>query len=128
MNADQQDEIELDIRRLEEEWDQAQLNPNTETLDRRLFDDFIATVGDETYTKNQVIEKLKGTNIRLKTHESTPENVRRCGDAVVVVGHATAQGHYRGQDVRARSRYTRVYAKWGEGWRLVAAHVVVRWQ
>lgn len=60
MNADQQDEIELDIRRMEEEWDQAQLNHDTEALDRILSDDFIATVGDEIYTKTQVMENPEG--------------------------------------------------------------------
>jgi uncharacterized protein (TIGR02246 family) len=128
MNMDPENEMELEIRRLEKEWDQAQLQHDTEALDRLLSDDFLTTVGEETHTKAQVLEKHRCTEIRLKVHHSTPERVRVYGDAAVVVGQAITKGHYRGQDVRARSRYTRVYVKRGEGWRLVAAHVVVKWQ
>ena len=128
MNADHENEMELEIKRLEQEWDHAQLKNDTEELDQLLSEDFIATVGDDIYTKTQVIEKHRSTEIKLEAHESTPESVRVYRDAAVVVGHATAHGHYRGQDVRARSRYTRVYVKQQEKWRLVAAHAVVKWE
>ncbi|HEX8246865.1 MAG TPA: nuclear transport factor 2 family protein [Pyrinomonadaceae bacterium] len=112
-------EIEREIRRLERELIEAVLRRDSAFLNRLLADEAsIITPFGDLLGKDMMInfdEKL--VNESIVTDEIA---VRIYDRTAVVTGRATIKSRYEDLDLSGRYRFTRVYLKQEEDWRIVA--------
>jgi uncharacterized protein (TIGR02246 family) len=125
--ADRGAEAEREVRQLESDLREAWLRGDTATLQRLLADDWkiIHTNGREQ-TKAQFIEAIKSGRIKFKSMEFDEVEVRVYGDAAVVTARSTNRVEFRGQESSGQVRFTRVYVRRREEWRVVteqASHI-----
>jgi ketosteroid isomerase-like protein len=116
------------VRRLNKEFEQTEVRGDVEALGRIFDDDLVWTS-----PRGQVADKQKALEIasgvvEYDLYESEEMDVRLYGDeeeVAVVVGkvHREGRAGEEGQDIGGRSRYTRVWARRPEGWRLVAVQM-----
>lgn len=113
-----------EIRALEEEWAQAVVRRDAETLGRLIHDDFTFTSSVSTgglLTKAQYIEFV--TNVLAVASSRFPDfRAKQYGDAAVV--HARYEQHaiVLGQEMIADYLLTDVWVREDGVWRVVARH------
>jgi ketosteroid isomerase-like protein len=125
--ATQGSNIEQVIRQLDGERIQAQIGADAAALDRIYANDFIGVGPSGTVrTKKQVI--LDFTSGTLKFQSITPDEVqvRVYENTAVETGLSTMDGQDNGKPVPRNTRFTRVWVKQQDFWRLVANHYSVR--
>lgn len=122
--ANDGDNPEQIILRLEKEGREATLKNDIEANDRVLADNWVNINADGSVTtKAKLMELLKDGSFKIMSIENDEVMVRPFGDAAVVTGRATTKR--AGQDsetVTRQVRFTRVYAKRLGRWQVVSAH------
>ena len=116
-----------EIETLEAELRAAQLGADVAALDRLIADDLLFTGPDGALaTKADDLAAYRGGVMRVATHEPLELRVRRVGADVAVVALRTHMtGSYAGAPFAGTARYTRVWAREGGRWRIVAGQVSV---
>ena len=114
-----------DILDLEERIRQAQLNADVTALDELISEDLLFTgPNGELGTKSADLAAHRSGAIRFLEHHPEDLRVRRVGEDVVVSAlRARLAVEVEGRIVRGTYRYTRVWAREGGRWRVVAGHV-----
>jgi ketosteroid isomerase-like protein len=115
-----------EIVALEAELRRAQLDADVATLDRLIAGELLFTGPDGRLgTKAEDLAAHGSGVVRFREHEPEELRVRAVGDAVRVVAlRARLTVEVNGTPVSGTYRYTRVWAKEGDGpWRIVAGHV-----
>ncbi len=113
--------IEEEIKKLEEDRNQAVLKADTAALDRMTSDDYtLITLQGELMTKAQILDGFKSGAIKFESRELSDLNVRVYGNTAVVTGRVTQKSTENGKDISAQSRFTRVYVKEKGRWVSVA--------
>ncbi len=114
--------VEQELRKLNEEGAKAYLQRDTKALERIWADDFIFTnpFGEVT-TKAQEIANVKSGELTFESFTTDDVQVRTFVDVAVLTGRATVKGHYKGQDISGRYRYTDTYVKLEGRWQIIAA-------
>lgn len=112
-------ETEREIRKLERELIEAILRRDSAFLNNIMADDLsaITPFGDLlgkavmiNFDDNLVNESIVTDEIKVRIY----------GDTAIVTGRATLQSRYANQDLSGQYRFTRVYFKQKENWRIVA--------
>jgi ketosteroid isomerase-like protein len=116
-----------EIAALEAELRAAQLGADVAALDRLIDDDLLFTGPDGALaTKADDLAAYRDGVMRVWTHEPESMRVRRVGaDVAVVALTARMTGSWAGAPFAGTARYTRVWARAGGGWRIVAGQVSV---
>ena len=114
-----------EIAGLEAELRDAQLTSDVTALDRLIDDDLLFTgPGGELASKADDLASHRDRLLRFRVHEPEEMRVRRVSEDVVVVALRTRlAGEFGGQSFSGVYRYTRVWARAGGRWRIVAGHV-----
>ena len=102
---------------------QALVSSNIESLDGLLADDFILVdvmTGSEV-TKAGFLDIIRGGALVFERIERIEFRVRVYGSAAVVNGRTEMSGSYAGERFRVSSRYTHVFIDMGGSWHMVAA-------
>jgi hypothetical protein len=118
MNQQLIDQLEATLR-------QAQLDGDVDALDR-LIDDALLFVGPDgsLASKADDLALHRSGAVRFIAHEPTDLQWRLIApDVVVVALRARLAVLVHGQPVTGNYRYTRVWARRNEQWRVVAGHV-----
>lgn len=117
--------IEETIRQLESELRAAQLRSDIGALDRLIDDALLFTGPDGTLaTKAQDLALHRSGAVRFTTHVPSDLQVRILTvDVVAVAVRTRLAGRFHDVDFAGDYCYTRVWARRGEGWRIVAGHV-----
>ena len=92
-------------------------------LDALLTPDFVlidVMTGSEI-PKSVLRELVAGGPLVFESIERVDSRVRAYGSAAVVTGQTRMRGRYQQQSWSAHSRYTHVYVRGDDGWRLVSA-------
>jgi ketosteroid isomerase-like protein len=115
---------EQEIRTLEEQGRVAFLAGDVATLDA-MWDDglLVNSPLNMVNDKARVLQLLGAGIIRHTMDEVTIEHVARYGDIVVVMGRDTVDGPP--SNVLTHRRFTNVWQRQAEGWRMVARHAQV---
>ena len=103
----------------------AQLAADVPALARLISDDLLFTGPDgQLGTKAQDLE-AHGSGVRFRSHVPQELRIRRVGaDVVVTALRARLEVEVAGHLARGTYRYTRVWAREGDGqWRVVGGHV-----
>ena len=120
---DQSRVVEQAIRKLDDERIQAQIHADAAALERIYADDFIGVGPSGTVrTKAQVISDFTSGDLRFQSITTDDVQVRVYGNAAVETGRSTMNGQDKGKTVPRDTRFTRVWIKQQERWRLVANH------
>jgi ketosteroid isomerase-like protein len=116
-----------EIAALEAELRAAQLGADVAALDRLIADDLLFTGPDGALaTKADDLAAYRDGVMRVASHEPEDLRVRRVGADVAVVALRTRMtGSYAGAPFAGTARYTRVWAREGGRWRIVAGQVSV---
>ena len=115
--------VEETIRKLDNERIQAQIHADATALDRIYAADFIGVGPSGTVrTKPQVISDFTSGDLKFQSITTDDVQVRVYGSTAVETGLSTMIGQDKGQTVPRDTRFTRVWVKQQEHWRLVANH------
>ena len=123
----QRSNIEQVIRQLDGERIQAQIGADAAALDRIYADDFIGVGPSGTVrTKKQVILDFTSGTLKFQSITTDEVQVRVYENTAVETGLSTMDGQDNGKAVPCNTRFTRVWVKQQDFWRLVANHYSVR--
>lgn len=102
----------------------AQLAGDVAVLDR-LVDDALVFTGPDgaVYGKADDLDAHRAGWVRIVRLVPSEERVQRFGDVAVVSVRMEMAGTFRGAAFAGSFRYTRVWCRRAEGWRVVAGHV-----
>lgn len=91
----------------------------------RLVDDALVFTGPNgaVYGKEDDLDAHRRGLIRITRLEPSEERIQRLGDITVVSVRMEMTGTFEGAAFAGPFRYTRVWRKKVDGWRVVAGHV-----
>ncbi|HKO47362.1 MAG TPA: nuclear transport factor 2 family protein [Polyangiaceae bacterium] len=114
-----------EIVALEAELRSAQLSADIEALDRLISEDLLFTGPDgQLGTKAQDLAAHQSGVVRIRSHEPTELRVRRVGTDVAIAALRTRLVvEVNGATIRGSYRYTRVWAREQNAWRVAGGHV-----
>src|SRR5437764_4460431 len=112
-----------EIRKVDRERIQAQVNADSVALDRIYADDFIG-IGPSgaLRTKKDVLADFASRSLKFQSITTDDVRIRVYGDAAVETGLSTLKGQDADKVVPEENRFTRVWIRQGGRWRLVANH------
>jgi ketosteroid isomerase-like protein len=109
------------IEKLEDMWQQAELTGNTATMANMLSEDYLGIYGDGTLaTKAETIASFKRSATKFSHIRTWDRKIRVYGSTAVVVSKAQVTGEHDGESLSGYYRYTRVYHRHNEVWRIVS--------
>lgn len=112
-----------EIRKLDRERIRAQLNADAVALDRLYADDFIGIGPSGTVrTKKEVLSDFTSGKLKFRSITTDDVRIRVYGNAAVETGLSTMKGQDAEKVVPEENRFTRVWIKQGDRWRLVSNH------
>jgi ketosteroid isomerase-like protein len=112
-----------EIRKVDRERIQAQVNADAAALDRIYADDFIGVGPSGTVrTKKDVLADFTSRRLKFQSITTDDVRIRVYGNAAVETGLSTMKGEDGGKVVPEENRFTRVWIRQGGRWRLVANH------
>ena len=119
----QQTSVEEVIKKLDDERIQAQIHADATALDRIYAADFIGVgPSGRVRTKPQVISDFTSGDLNFQSITTDEVQVRVYENTAVETGLSTMIGQDKGKAVPRDTRFTRVWVKQQESWRLVANH------
>jgi len=108
---------------LEQEWNEAHLRADPTALDRLWAEDLTVAVPEMApMGKQEVLAFARSERMRFEVYASSDLHYRVYGDAAVVTGRLARTRTLRGQRLEDHWRFTKVYVRRREGWRVVAFH------
>lgn len=112
------------ILRFEDALVQAQLRGDVAELDRLIDEDlhFIG-LGGAVYTKADDLAAHSSGQIRITKMVPLERHLQSLGDVVVVSALMDTEATVAGVPNAARLRYTRVWCRRGDTWRIVSGHM-----
>jgi ketosteroid isomerase-like protein len=112
-----------EIRKVDRERIQAQVNADSVALNRIYADDFIGIGPSGTVrTKKEVLSDFASGSLKFQSISTDDVRIRVYGNAAVETGLSTMKGQDADKVVPEENRFTRVWIKQGGRWRLVANH------
>ncbi|HSP16064.1 MAG TPA: nuclear transport factor 2 family protein [Thermoanaerobaculia bacterium] len=112
-----------EIKKVDRERIQAQVNADAVALDRIYADDFIGIGPSGTLrTKKDVLSDFTSGSLKFQSITTDDVRIRVYGNAAVETGLSTMKGQDAEKVVPEENRFTRVWIKQGGRWRLVANH------
>ncbi len=105
---------------------EAMLTNDVATLDRLIDDALMFVALDGTVVgKQDDLDAHRARRLRLTRLEPGDRHILHCGDIVIVSVQMDHEGTWDGKPVGGALRYTRVWYRRPEGWRIVAGHLSV---
>ena len=118
----QRDVVE-EIKKVDRDRIQAQVNADAVALDRIYADDFIGIGPSGTLrTKKEVLSDFASGSLKFQSITTDDVRIRVYDNAAVETGLSTMKGQDAEKVVPEENRFTRVWIKQGGRWRLVANH------
>jgi ketosteroid isomerase-like protein len=84
---------------------------------------FFTSIEGTIATKQMDLDAHRAGQVLMHTVELSDVHMHRYGDTAVVAVRMDATGEYLGQPFAGAYRYTRVWARRPDGWRIVAGHM-----
>jgi ketosteroid isomerase-like protein len=116
------------VRKLEEKWTEAYKERDLDVLSKLLTEDFIITVEDgSTYSKAGYITHSADTSVHVEVAELSDLHVRvrSGGNLAVVTGAYHELGRSSGKPYEYHDRFTDVWVRVGNNWRVLCSHYAV---
>jgi len=112
------------VRKLEEKWTEAYKQRDIDLLSTLLTEDFIITVEDgATYSKAGYITHSADPSVQVEVAEQSDMRVHMHGGmAAVVTGAYYERGRSKGKPYEYHDRFTDVWVRAGNSWRVLSSH------
>ena len=108
------------IKKMENDRIQAGVQKDIDSIAAVTAEDYVNIDFDgQLRNKNETLERIRSSEIQLKSNTLDEIQVRIYGDTAVVTGRATPKGTINGKDFGTPIRYSRVYVKKDRGWQVV---------
>ncbi|MDQ6759666.1 MAG: nuclear transport factor 2 family protein [Acidobacteriota bacterium] len=113
---------ETDLIEVDRQFDEALVKADGQALDRLLASDFVLIdlMGNQI-PKAELIAAIESRNLQMETLDPSEVAVRLYGDTAVVTGTTDMRARQGEASFAGRSRFTHVYIKHQEEWRMAAA-------
>lgn len=109
------------IEALEMEWRQALLTNNISEISNLLADDYLGISANGTLeTKADVLAKRRSGHFKITRLDLSDIKIRIYGTTAVVTSKADVEGTAGSKTIGGHFRYTRVYTKRGNQWKIVS--------
>ena len=110
-----------EIKKLEQQRNEAILKGDTATLDKLTSDDYTNTTAQgKIEKKSDIMDGFKSGKIKFDSRELSDLDVRVYGNTAVVTGQVAQKSTNNGADTSGQNRFTRVYVKQNGRWVSVA--------
>jgi ketosteroid isomerase-like protein len=110
-----------EIKKLEQQRNEAILKGDTATLDKLTSDDYANTTAQGKIEKKaEILDGFKSGKIKFDSRELSDLDVRVYGNTAVVTGQVNQKSTNNGADTSGQNRFTRVYVKQNGRWVSVA--------
>ena len=112
------------VRKLEQKWTDAYKQRDIDLLSTLLTEDFIITVEDgATYSKAGYITHSADPSVQVEVAEQSDMRVHvRGGMVAVVTGAYYERGRSKNKPYEYHDRFTDVWVRAGNGWRVLSSH------
>jgi ketosteroid isomerase-like protein len=105
---------------------EAMLSNDVEALDRLIDDDLMFTAIDGSVVgKQDDLAAHRARLLRATRLEPSERRIQTFGDTAVVSVRVDLEGTYGGAPASGAYRYTRIWRRKPDGWRIVAGHMSV---
>src|SRR6266571_4589514 len=112
-----------ELSRLESVWNKAHLHGDADALDRIWAEDFTVAVPNmPVMTRADAIGVFRTGQLSFRRHESSDLRFRIYGDAAVVTGRLRRTRCMNDATIEDDWRFTKVYVRHGNLWKVVAFH------
>ena len=109
------------IERLEARWQHAELTGDTTVMAQMLADDYLGIYGDGTLaTRSETLASVRKGTTRFSSIDTFDRKIRVFGSTVVVTSKARVKGVHDGENLSGLYRYTRVYHRHNDVWKIVS--------
>lgn len=110
---------------LEDEWRQAALADDVDTMDSLLSDDYLGiTASGEVLTKAQQLDHMRDKKLLLTKLQTSQLKIKLIGHIAIVTSLAEVEGTSDGDALHGAFRYTRVYQRLANGaWKITSFEV-----
>ena len=109
---------EKTVAALDTEYQAAVLAHDIATMDRILADDFVLVTGKgRIYTKGDLLNEARATDVIYEHQEDTNQEVRLWGDTAVVTALLWAKGADKGEPFDYKLWFSDTYVRNSSGWR-----------
>jgi ketosteroid isomerase-like protein len=118
----QRHEKRHEIEQIEDAWRDAILKSNVSAMEALLGDDYIAITASGTLeTKEKALANLRAGLVHFNSIAFSERKLRFYGTTALVTSRAEVRGMISNRDISGSYRYTRVYARDGQGkWKIVS--------
>lgn len=111
------------LSRLESVWNEAHLRGDAEALETLWADDLVVVVPKmPPITKSEAIGFLRSGRMKFERYETSELTIRVYDGCAVVAGRLLRSRNQHGRVVDDDWRFTKVYVRSAEAWRVVAFH------
>jgi ketosteroid isomerase-like protein len=112
-----------ELQRLEGEWNAAHIRGDSETLSRLWADDLeVAVPKMPVMKKAELIKFVDSGRMKFQRYETSELNFRIYTQSAVVTGRLQRKREINGRAVEDDWRFTKVYQRTDDGWRVVSFH------
>src|SRR5579862_8329420 len=112
-----------ELQRLERVWNEAHIRGDSKTLSRLWADDLeVAVPKMPVMKKGELIKFIDSGHMTFQRYETSELNFRIYGPGAVVTGRLQRKREINGHAVEDDWRFTKVYQRTADGWRVVSFH------
>jgi len=112
-----------ELQRLETVWNVAHVRGDSATLSRLWADDLeVAVPKMPVMRKGELIKFVDSGRMKFQQYETSDLNFRIYGQSAVVTGRVQRKRVINGRPVEDDWRFTKVYQRTADGWRVVTFH------
>jgi ketosteroid isomerase-like protein len=112
-----------DLERLEKVWNEAHERGDADVLQSLWADDLEVDVPKmPAMSKTEVMAFARSGRMKFLRYSTSDINIRVYGDAAVVIGRLQRTRTLNGQELSDDWRFTKVYTRHAETWRVVSLH------
>jgi len=115
--------IEQDVLDAEQRFFSSLIEANRQALDDLLADDFtiVDIMAGNVIPKQPFVDFVAARAVSFYKIDRLEVQARFYGDTAIIVGRTRMEGSFQNHPFQANSRYTHVFVKQNEKWRLAAA-------
>jgi ketosteroid isomerase-like protein len=115
-------QAEVEVARLDKEYQSAVERNDAATMDRILEDEFVLVTGSgKVFTKADLLEEARSGRIVYERQDDEQQKVRMWGETAVVTALLTAKGKEDGKPFAYRVWFSDTYVRTPTGWRYAFA-------
>jgi ketosteroid isomerase-like protein len=101
-------------------WDVAIVRKDKQAIAANMADSFLQIDSDgNTADKAKFIEEIAAADLTIQPYTVDDFKIRIYGNTAIINGSTLMRGTYRGQPFSSHYRFTDIYAKESDGWRVV---------